>query len=77
MEVTNMDYCKIIFSSMALGFMVGAVVVANNKKTRDMVKEGTDQAVKKMEEVKKMAQEKLEEYQEKKRKNAKTKEAVE
>ena len=42
-----------------------------------MVKEGTNQAVKKMEEVKKMAQEKLEEYQEKKRKNAKTKEAVE
>lgn len=37
-----MDYCKIIFSSMALGFMVGAVVVANNKKTREMIKEGTD-----------------------------------
>lgn len=72
-----MDYCKIIFSSMALGFMAGAVIVANHKKTRDMVKEGTDQVAKKMEEVKKMAQEKLEEYQEKKRKNVKTKEEVE
>ncbi|MEG1581907.1 MAG: hypothetical protein RR334_01960 [Clostridia bacterium] len=55
------DYLKVILASMVSGFVLGAVVVASNKKAQQLVKDGTNAIEEKYEEVKQMVEKQMKE----------------
>lgn len=59
------NLCKGAIFGLAVGMVIGGVLVAKNKKLAGKVKEGVDMAEQKMEKAKDMVKEKIEECQDK------------
>ncbi len=55
------NLCKGLFYGMAIGLVVGGVVVAKNKKLAGQIKQKVSMAEEKLDEAKEMLQEKIQE----------------